>query len=173
VATSAEVKQPSFWLRGALIAIAYFAIGRLSMLPIIAQGPISTIWAPAGIALGALLICGPRFWPAVALGSLAVAVTTGVPFSGALLIAGGNTLEVLLGSLLVRRVRATRRSEGAGTVRDALAIGFLGGALAAAVSALLGVAAITAVGLEAPSEAWHRRVRKPVTGARCCPAASA
>lgn len=86
-----------------MLAAAYFAAAKASLVLAIAPGYATAIWPPAGIALAALLARGDRLWPGIwvgaALANLSVASS---PFV-ALVIAGGNTLEALCGAALVRR----------------------------------------------------------------------
>jgi diguanylate cyclase (GGDEF)-like protein/PAS domain S-box-containing protein len=74
------------------VLVAYFLFGRLGLALPYVGSHISLIWAPAGIALAALLRWGPRMWPAIWLGAFAVNLSIG---SSPLLAAGiacGNTL---------------------------------------------------------------------------------
>ncbi|MDR3395630.1 MAG: EAL domain-containing protein [Parasulfuritortus sp.] len=75
-----------------VVLVAYFLFGRLGLALPYVGSHISLIWAPAGIALAALLRWGPRMWPAIWLGAFAVNLSIG---SSPLLAAGiacGNTL---------------------------------------------------------------------------------
>ncbi|MCC6812230.1 MAG: MASE1 domain-containing protein [Deltaproteobacteria bacterium] len=54
------------------IAVAYWATGRLGLLLAIPPGYATAAWPPAGIALGAALMLGPRALFGIWLGSFAV-----------------------------------------------------------------------------------------------------
>ena len=67
------------------------------------DGYVSLIWPPAGIALAALVRWGLRLWPAVGLGTFAVALSAGHPPALALLLAAGSTAGPVLGAWLLHR----------------------------------------------------------------------
>lgn len=75
---------------------------------------------PTGIALGALVLWGRRWWPAVALGALLANLGTGVPVITVLGITAGNTLEALVGAGLLVHVAQFRPSLD--RTRDVLAL---------------------------------------------------
>ena len=130
----------------ALYVLAAFVGLKLAVV----HGNVTAIWPPSGIALVALLMFGPRFWPAVAAGAFIVNYSTGVPLATGIGIATGNTLAALAGLMLVHRF-----SGAAGpldSVRSLLAL-FGGGALLAAlVSATAGTTALILTGVAAVSE---------------------
>jgi PAS domain S-box-containing protein len=97
---------------------------------------ITPVWAPTGIALAALVLFGPRFAVAVAIGALIANATSGASFPEALVISVGNTLEALLGRELL--VRADFRPP-LGRVRDVLALVFLAACVSPVVAATNGV----------------------------------
>ena len=74
-----------------LIAAAYFASAKLGLALAHTQGNVTAVWPPTGIALGALVIWGYRFWPGVALGALLANATTDVPALTTLGIASDMT----------------------------------------------------------------------------------
>ncbi|WP_447977259.1 MASE1 domain-containing protein [Candidatus Nitrospira bockiana] len=86
-----------------LIVGSYSATGKLG-LQWASYHPSSTaIWPPTGIALAALLVFGTWTWPAIFFAAFFVNVTTAGSVATSLGIATGNTLEAVVGSLLVRR----------------------------------------------------------------------
>ncbi|MDY3553310.1 PAS domain S-box protein [Gemmata sp. JC717] len=90
----------------ALLALAYGTAGKLGLLVAIPPGYATPIWPPAGIALGGLLVLGPRAWPGVWLGSFGANVwlSRGEPAPAlAAAIATGAALQALTGAWLVRR----------------------------------------------------------------------
>lgn len=67
---------------------------------------ITAVWPPSGIALAAVLLCGYRLLPGVALGAFLAHATTSVSLVATSAITAGNTLEVFIAvSLLNRLVR--------------------------------------------------------------------
>src|SRR6185369_5274760 len=56
----------------AVLAAIYFVVAKLSLLLAIPPGYATAIWPPAGVALAAVLVFGPRIWPGVWLGAILV-----------------------------------------------------------------------------------------------------
>jgi len=86
------------------LAALYFVTGRLGLQIAGYADSVTLVWAPAGIALAALVLYGPRLWPGVALGAFGVNILTGVAAPVALGIAAGNTLGALAGLTLFERI---------------------------------------------------------------------
>ena len=86
---------------------------------------VSPVWPATGIALAAVLLFGPRVWPAIALGALLANATADEPLLVAVGVAIGNTLEALVGGWLLQRGRplpsrastASARRAGVGRAR--------------------------------------------------------
>jgi signal transduction histidine kinase len=98
---------PAPWLFAAL-TVLYFVAGKAGLAFATLNSSASAVWPPTGIALGAFLLFGTRVWPAIFAGAFLVNVTTaGTAFTSAS-IAAGNTLEGLVGSLLVIRFAGGR-----------------------------------------------------------------
>jgi serine phosphatase RsbU (regulator of sigma subunit) len=95
------------WRTGAgvslLVALAYFGAAKLGLELAFGTPNVTAIWPPAGIALAALVLGGPRLWPGVALGAFLANVTTDVPLYTTAGITLGNTLEALAAAWLLRR----------------------------------------------------------------------
>ena len=96
--------------RLAMLAAGYFAAAKLALLAAIAPGYATAVWPPSGIALAALLLFGKQLWPGVLLG--ATLVNVGVQSSpvSAVMMGIGNTLEGLVGALLVERYLGAPRT---------------------------------------------------------------
>ena len=122
-----------------LVAGACFATGKIGLLLPIVQQKVTLLWPPMGIALAAVLLGGAAVWPAIALGSLLVSLSTHTPPVAAVVIAAGNTAAALAGGWLLRRVGFHKRLE---RVRDVLALLALGVVVAPMISAVVGVAAL-------------------------------
>ncbi len=88
----------------AALFVGYVSSARLGLELSIAHGVITPVWAPTGLSLAALVLYGPRLWPAVALGAFVANATSGASVPEAFFISIGNTLEALVGSILLRRV---------------------------------------------------------------------
>src|SRR4030095_3534095 len=81
----------------------YVVAGKLGLSLAVVHANASPVWPPTGIALAALLTLGYRVWPAIFAGSFCVNITTAGSVATSIGIAGGNTLEALLGAYLVDR----------------------------------------------------------------------
>ncbi|MEA3247537.1 MAG: MASE1 domain-containing protein [Gemmatimonadota bacterium] len=124
------------------LALAYVALGKVSLLAATEHRAVSSIWPPTGLALFVLLRYGRGYWPGVALGAFAVNVSGGIPLAASLVIGLGDAAEAVLGAHLVGRALHGRRSLD--RVRDVVALTALGGALAPMVGATIGVATLVA-----------------------------
>jgi PAS domain S-box-containing protein len=125
--------------------LSYFAAGRVGLALAITNASVSTVWPPAGIALAVLLLGGYRYWPAITVGAFAVnLMITGDPFSSAA-IAGGNTLEGLVGAWLT--VRYAGGASAVNRPSDLLRFVLLGALASTMIAAAVGVATLTIAGL--------------------------
>jgi diguanylate cyclase (GGDEF)-like protein len=87
----------------AVLGATYFEAATFGLKLAYVHASATAVWAPTGIALAALLMFGTRLWPGVFLGALLVNVTTPGNLATACFVAAGNTLEALLGAILVQR----------------------------------------------------------------------
>ena len=129
-------------LQIALLAVAYYAAAKISLVLAIPPGYATAVWPPSGIALAALLLWGTRLWPGIWIGSFGA----NVGVEGAVLvpavIATGSALQAhVIAALLSRTIGVPRRFE---RVRDvAVFVGLtVGGAVIAPTVALLPLATI-------------------------------
>src|SRR5262249_35939196 len=101
------------------------------------HGFAAAVWPPTGVALAALVLYGYRLWPGIALGAFLINLSVGAP----VLVAGGmslgNTLEALLGAVLLERVVGLRPSLE--RLQDVLGLIVLAAGLSTLVSATIGV----------------------------------
>src|SRR2546427_1209337 len=118
----------------------YFLAGKFGLALAFVHASASAVWPPTGIALAATLLLGCRVWPALFLGAFLVNVTTAGSVWTSLGIAGGNTLEGLLGAFLVRRFANGLKVFD--RARDIFTFGGLARLGAAAVSATGGATAL-------------------------------
>ena len=134
------------------VALAYFVLARLGLRLAFVQANASPVWAPAGLALAALLAGGLRLWPGILLGAwLANLTTAGTPSPTALLVAAGNTLAAAGAATALLRLGfdpAFRR------FRDVLLFLEVGVLLAPIVSATNGTLQLVVSGA-APTGTWR------------------
>ena len=133
----------------ALLAIVYLGAAKLGLLAAVAHSVVSSAWPPAGIALAALVLFGMRYWPGIAIGAFLLNASSGVPLAGAAGIAVGNTLEAVVGTLLLKHVVRFRPSLE--RLRDVLALVLLAAAVSTMVSATIGVASLSLSGASSPT----------------------
>ncbi|ANQ85875.1 diguanylate cyclase [Azoarcus olearius] len=131
-------------LRFVLVALAYFAGGRIGLSVPYVGSHITLIWPPTGIALAALLRWELSLWPAVWVGAFAVNLTIGSSPELAFALACGNTLGPWLAA---RWLRAHQVDSGIARRYDLvryLAVGVLGGM---AVNATNGITQLWLAGI--------------------------
>ena len=143
-------------VRYALSAIAvtgaYVAAAKLGIELSVAQGVITPVWAPTGIALAGLLLLGRNLWPAVAAGALIANATSGASLLDAAGISVGNTLEAVVGATLL--LRADLRP-ALGRVRDVFALVVLGALVSPVLAASNGVGVLSLSGeVHGAGTAW-------------------
>ncbi len=149
------MQASSPWARGrpaiqaVVLAVVYWLTAKFGLGFDAISGVATTVWPPTGIALAALVLFGPRLWPAVAAGAFAVNATThGVGLGAAAGIAAGNTLEAVAGAWFLRRADfhpALDRTE------DVMALVVLGAFLSTTISATAGTITMAVVGATPPT----------------------
>jgi two-component system, sensor histidine kinase and response regulator len=87
----------------AAICGLYYYGARLGLSLAVTHPSATVVWPPTGLALSAVLVLGQRVWPAIFLGAFLVNINTAGTIVTALGIAGGNTLEAIIGAYLTRR----------------------------------------------------------------------
>jgi len=133
------VGGPRCWLALAGLTGAYVVTATFGITLSVAHGVITPVWAPSGLSLAALLLFGPRLWPAVALGAFIANATSGAEPTVAAGIAVGNTLAAVVGAYLLRRVGFRVSLE---RVRDVLALVVFGAGVSTLISATNGVSVL-------------------------------
>jgi PAS domain S-box-containing protein len=123
-----------------VVGTVYVLAGKIGLHFAFLNASASPIWPPTGIALTAMLLLGPRIWPAVFVGAFLVNVTTAGSIATSLGIALGNTLEAVLGASLVRRFAGGRLAFA--RARDIFTFVGLAGLVSTTVSATIGVTSL-------------------------------
>ena len=131
---------------GVVVTAAYVMAARLGFQVAFIAEQVTTVWAPTGIALAALLLWGRRLWPAVWVGAWLANAQTGAPLWSAALIATGNTLEAVAGAWILQRFAAF--DSAFRRVRDAASFIVLAAVLAPTISATIGVATLCATAVQ-------------------------
>ena len=127
-----------------LLALAYFGAARVGLLLATIADAASPVWPASGVALAGLWLLGVSRWPAIFVASCAANLLfASVPSLATVGMAAGNTLEAVLGVLLLERLRFSRSLE---RLQDVLALTFVA-ALCPLVSATAGA---SSVGLSEP-----------------------
>ena len=124
----------------AVLALIYFAAGKLSLKLAVIHPSASAVWPPAGIALAAFLMLGYRVWPGILLGAFLVNATTFGSIATSIGIAIGNTAEGLVGAWLVTKF--ARGRDAFLRAQDTFAFAILAGLLATTVSPTLGITSL-------------------------------
>jgi len=95
----------SWVTRAVVLAAFYFVGGLLGKEGAFASGAFPLVWPPAGIALAAILLFGPRYWPGVLLGAGLFAMVNGLPLGFLTLgTAFGNVIGALVCAYLLEKV---------------------------------------------------------------------
>lgn len=91
-----------------LVAIVYYALGRIGQMAALPPNFITAIWPASGFALAILLIAGNRFWPGIFLGSWLNNILLFPEFnyyslSASAIMGTGAVLQALFGAFLFKR----------------------------------------------------------------------
>jgi signal transduction histidine kinase len=121
----------------------YVGAAKLGIELSVARGVVTPVWAPTGIALALLILFGWRLWPAVALGAFIANAISGASIGEAAFISVGNTLEAVVGALLLARVGFRPALD---RVRDVLVLIGLGALAPTTIAATNGVTTLWAFG---------------------------
>src|SRR5213078_700973 len=94
---------PLRWLARALaLAAAYFVVAKIGLRYATIGPSISPVWPPTGLAVAALVLLGPWYWPAILLGAFLANATTSIPVLAAVGLACGNAAEATVAAHLLR-----------------------------------------------------------------------
>ena len=93
-------------LQVALLAVLYFVLGKLSFSYVVSFGVVtSSIFLPEGVALAFVLMYGARIVPGVFIGQLALALTSDLSLSSAILISLSNSVEILIAYWIFHKIK--------------------------------------------------------------------
>lgn len=142
-----ERAETPIWRRAIEIVVAaliYFALARACLYFASLNASATPIWPPTGLAIALLLLRGNALLPAIIVGAFAAnyMITPSIPTAA--LIALGNTAEAFLATLLLQRW-----AKGEQVFQSPVGVGkfaLIVTAVAAPVSATIGVAALSATG---------------------------
>ena len=127
---------PNYLVQFTIVFIGYFIAGKLGQATTnIRSSNLGPVWPAYGVALGAILLCGYRIWPAVLSSAFVIAFLSPESALTALGQAAGSTLAAVTGVFLLRLVNF---DNSISRFRDALALVVLGGLGSATVSASIG-----------------------------------
>ena len=153
---SGEISEPirtahdSAWLRRlvvetVIVFAAYYIAGKLGQATThIRSSNLGPVWPAYGVALAAVILRGPRIWPALAAAAFLVAFQSPVPHIAAIGQAISATLAALCGGAMLRQAGF---DPSLSRLRDALNLIVLGAAASAMISATLGTATLYTAGV--------------------------
>jgi PAS domain S-box-containing protein len=124
-------------VRMIVLCVCYVATAKFGLSLDAVHSVATAVWPPTGIALMALVLGGCHLWPSIAVGAFLVNLWAGAPVPVACGIAMGNTLEALVGTLLLQRLLGF--SPALDRLRDVLGLVVLAAVLSTLVSATVGV----------------------------------
>jgi PAS domain S-box-containing protein len=97
----------SYVLAVLVLAAAYYAAAKIGLRLAYLHGTVTALWPPVGVGIAALARYGARLWPGIVIGDL-LAGDYSSPLGTVLGQTAGNTLEVLLAAVLLRRLVGDR-----------------------------------------------------------------
>src|SRR5215470_6354333 len=143
-------------MRMGVVCVLYFATATFGLSLDAVSGFATAVWPPTGIALAALVLYGYRLWPGIAVGAFLVNFFAGAPVLAAGGMALGNTLEAVLGTVLLTRVVGFRPALD--RLQDVLGLVVLAAGVSTLVSATIGVTSGWLVGVIPAAlyrQTWH------------------
>jgi signal transduction histidine kinase len=133
------------WLATLVLATGYAVGAWMSVHVASLPGSISPIWPLGGLVLALLLRGGLRYWPAIWLGDLVVALSLQYPPLVACLVASATSAEAICGTWLTQRLGgAAMRLE---RLREVLALIVGAAVVSTAIGATLATAVLALSGL--------------------------
>lgn len=133
-----------------ILTLTYIVAARLGFQLAFAAEQVTTVWAPTGIAIAAVLLWGHRLWPAIWVGAFVANLGSDAPLWTAAVVAAGNTLEALAAAWGLRKVRGF--DPALRTVADVVAFAAIAVAASSVISASIGVVTLCSAGVQP----WER-----------------
>jgi PAS domain S-box-containing protein len=131
---------------GLAVAVAYVIAARVGFRLAIVAEQVTTVWAPTGIAIGALLLWGRSLWPAIWIAAFVANLGTQAPLWVPAGIATGNALEALAATWALRQLPgfdpALRR------VPDVVTFIVVAALLSTTISGTIGVTILCSAGVQ-------------------------
>jgi PAS domain S-box-containing protein len=142
---SSPKRLPQRLVYQSVVALAYVlaAAGGFELAFVAQQ--VTTVWAPTGIALAALLVGGLGLWPAVWAGALIANLGSDAPAWTAFVIATGNCLESVAAVWWLQKVRHFDATFS--RIGDVLAF-FVAVVVCAALAATIGTSTLSLSGVQ-------------------------
>src|SRR5215207_2209015 len=132
VTSGTAVADARRWIAiGLAVSVSYVLAAELGFQVALVAEQVTTVWAPTGIGMAALLLWGHALWPAIWLGAFVANAGSDAPLWTAAAVATGNTLEALAAAWMLRRV--PRFHPTLRRIRDVLAFILIGAALSTSV----------------------------------------
>jgi signal transduction histidine kinase/CheY-like chemotaxis protein len=128
--------------RNLAVAVIYWAVAELTLLPAAEAGRVTPMWPPVGVAMAAMLLGGPRLLPGIALGAF-ITTTLHIALASAAFVVAGVVLQVVVNARLLTHLSFDDRLE---RVRDPLVLCGVT-CVGAAVSAVFGLIAVVVDGV--------------------------
>jgi PAS domain S-box-containing protein len=132
-------------LIGLVTGAVYVLTARLGFRVAFTAEQITTVWAPTGIAIAALMLWGRSLWPAIWLAAFVVNLDTQAPWWAAAGIASGNTLEAVAAVWALRRLGDF--DPALSRVSDVVAL-LAVAAVSTAITAMTGVTILAVAGVQ-------------------------
>jgi signal transduction histidine kinase/ActR/RegA family two-component response regulator len=117
------------------VAVVYWGLAELALLPATEAGRITPVWPPAGLAVALVFFGGARLIPGLVVGAFAV-LASRVPFVFAVPIALATALEPIIDVRILRALKFDHRLE---RVRDPLLLALVAGPAGALVTSVIAV----------------------------------
>src|SRR6266436_3817256 len=124
--------------------LTYFVLAKSGLALALIHPSASSVWPPTGFALAAIVLWGYRAWPAIFLAAMIANATAAGSIGTAISIATGNSLEALVGAVLINIW-----SDGRNTFSTSKAVArfaFICVALATPISATVGIGSLAIAG---------------------------
>jgi PAS domain S-box-containing protein len=154
------------WLyAGSVLVVAglYYVAAKVGLRLAYLNGAVTALWPPVGVGIAALVLYGPRLWPGIVIGDL-LAGDYSTPFGTVLGQTVGNTLEVVVAAIVLRRLAGRPAMD---RVTDVFAL-VAASALGTAISASFGTTSLRlgdVIGPDEFGEVWRTWWLSDLSGA--------